>query len=96
MDQISDAQKQLMDILDFQYPPKPPKINETWVIKYKGTIIRLPSGKSTWKKIGHAKSAFTNYLDGYKFERIKHVREIAKELVENGILEFKRIDGTEN
>lgn len=36
--------------------------NEVWVIKHKktGEIWRASSGKSSWKKAGHAKTAWSN------------------------------------
>jgi len=44
--------------------------DQIWVIKYKGNIVQLPSKKSAWKKIGHAKSALRNYFSNISFKEI--------------------------
>lgn len=45
---------------------------ETWIIKHKetGQILTVPSGKSSWKKPGHAKNAW-NTLNRWYVERHK-------------------------
>jgi len=46
--------------------------DQIWVIKYKGNIVQLPSKKSAWKKIGHAKSALRNYFSEFSFDAIDY------------------------
>ena len=33
-----------------------------WRIKWRGVFVRVSSGKSSWKTIGNAKSAFKNHI----------------------------------
>ncbi len=35
---------------------------QTWVIKKDGVIIKLPNGKSFWRRKNHAGAALTNYV----------------------------------
>ena len=54
-----------------------PKPNSTWIIRHKDTKEQwyASSGKSSWKKINHAKSAWRasdhNCTEGIKLERVK-------------------------
>ena len=44
-----------------------------WRIKWRGELIKTTSGKSSWRTIGHAKSAFKNHISrcslAYWYER---------------------------
>ena len=43
------------------------KTPETWVIRHKktGKVLTVPSGKSSWKKPGHAKNAWNTLTEWY-------------------------------
>lgn len=74
--------------------------DQIWVIKYKNEIIELPSKKSAWKKINHAKSALRNALnfsyqyfgykygtfDSHKFDELKE--KAYQDLLNSGDIEF--------
>ena len=40
---------------------------QLWMIKVNGEYVRLRSGKSSWKKIGHAKTALRNHFTGLSY-----------------------------
>jgi len=69
------------------------KINETWVIKFEDRIIRMPSGKSSWKAENHASSAFTNSIC-YLFSKYREgisASEVTKLLREEGIIKIEKL-----
>lgn len=36
-----------------------------WVIVYNGKFLKMPSGKNSWEKEGHARNAFHNAIKTY-------------------------------
>ncbi len=61
-----------------------------WVILYKGKMVRVRGGKSSWKELRYAKSALTNYLRNYiNYPRSKQTD--LQCLIDNGIIEFKNL-----
>lgn len=51
----------ILDSLTMAQKKERPK---TYVAKYKGQILRMHSGKSSWKAIAHAKTAILNSFSG--------------------------------
>ena len=81
----------VIDLIE-QYP----SVNEpeTYVLKYNGKILRLLSGKSSWKKKHHAINAFTNSIYGW-FYHYRHgwtPSDVTKLLIEKGILQVVKIN----
>jgi len=75
--------------------------HEIWVIMYEDEPITVPSGKSSWKRIGHAKNALRNALECLYFipstnpydwkERQKAQSDSYDKLLESGIIKFINI-----
>ena len=75
--------------------------NQIWVIKYCDKMIRLSSGKSSWKRINHAKSAlrleFYGCSGGYDykvdncFTRDEAKERAWQELLSSGEVSFVNI-----
>ena len=71
-----------------------------WVIKFKGKILKLPSGKSSWRQIGHAKCALrvafdsitccvVSYREKYDYyEKEKAYDDAINFLIETGEIQF--------
>lgn len=70
------------------------KAPQLWVARVNGEIIKLPSGKSSWKQRGHAKSAVTNALYRYfkKYRDGYSPGQVTQLLVDARILTFERLD----
>ena len=83
-------------------------LNKTgvWRISFNGDFVTLTSGKHTWKQVGHAKSAFSNYLSSSDFiesdfwskfvnigfgGKAEIFMKVIEELSERRILEFVQI-----
>jgi len=69
--------------------------SDAYVLKYKGRIIKLSSGKSLWSKKNHATSAFTNeiYYKFHKYQDGWSAGEVTKLLLEKGILTLEKVNG---
>lgn len=67
-------------------------IKKTTIIKYGDKMLRLESGKSSWRSIGAARSALTNSFYGSAkslgFIDAKHMREV---LEKEGIIKFEQL-----
>ena len=55
-------------ILDSMISSQKEKKSKTCVAKYKDKNLIMRSGKSSWKQIGHAKSAITNHFHSWECE----------------------------
>lgn len=76
---------------------------ESWTILYKGQQIKTISGRSLWKKKGHAKAALTNMVGhlpykhkkqfpDMKFSEIdKAIKSAVSKMIKDGIIEFKQL-----
>jgi len=53
---------ELPAILDSMISSQKEKKSKTYVAKYKGKNLIMRSGKSSWKAVGHAKSAVLNHF----------------------------------
>jgi hypothetical protein len=66
--------EELADVLDQMISNQKEKKAKTYVAQYKGKNLIMRSGKSSWKQIGHAKSAilchFNSLESNYVFEQI--------------------------
>jgi hypothetical protein len=49
-------------LLDKMISSQKEKKSKTFVVKYKGKNLIMRSGKSSWKAVGHAKSAVLNHF----------------------------------
>ena len=65
---------QLPDLLDKMLSEQKEQKNKTYVARYKGQNLIVRSGKSSWKKVGHAKTAIIQHFDNeereYKYREI--------------------------
>lgn len=63
------------------------------IIIYQGKQLTMPSGKSSWKTKGYAKSALSNAFgyDNYEFKK-EHGENLTTYLEREGIVEFKTFD----
>ena len=98
MEPYKDLTERIIDQIANRAAPdlQDPKMQEIWRIFFNGVPLRLASGKFQWAKIGHAKSALKNELmSDYNWDeysaRLQAVDEVIPNLVELGVLEFKRI-----
>ncbi len=69
------------------------KSNTVWVIKYNNKILKLKSGKSSWRLKNHASSALTNALYG-NFSKYRNgwgSGEVTKLLQEKGIITIEEL-----
>jgi len=69
------------------------KSNTVWVIKYNNKILKLRSGKSSWRLKNHANSALTNALYGYynRYRNGWEPGEVTKLLQEKGIITIEEL-----
>lgn len=77
-----------------------PKV-ESWVIRRNGKVIRLPNGKSIWRRKNHAGAALTNYVSNIdSYDRMKELRKdlgldrndsLGQYLLEKGIVTIEKI-----
>lgn len=66
---------------------------ELYCLKYKGKMLKLSSGKSSWNKKGHAVSAFTNEIN-QMFDKRRdgwEASEVTKLLIADNILTVQKL-----
>jgi hypothetical protein len=88
-DEIIEKAIKILDALESK------NSSEAYVLKYKGKILKLSSGKSLWSRKNHATSAFTNeiYLKFHKYKDGWTQGEVTKLLLEKGILTLEKVNG---
>ena len=66
--------------------------NTVWVIKYNNKLLKLYSGKSSWKKQHHAISAFHNAIGCYMYNTGDwSINKITKLLIKEGIIKIEQL-----
>lgn len=90
MDIISEEEVEKIALASFLAKNSEP---ESWVILYKGRMIKLDSGKSVWAKKQHASSALTNHLHSALYRKNTGWKpsDVNQMLQAKGIIEIKKL-----